>query len=147
MNKILKKIEVPKTYQKINYFGIKKRVSPLPLSTRNCTSIITIYNNNNKNKDKDNNMEKRNTIWNENNLNSINNNINSNSQTIFKTYKKKDETKSIFSNANFPGPYTKPKCIYKDKKLNGILAKRLFNNLNELTNIENEKKNELQNND
>ena len=44
-------------------------------------------------------------------------------------------------NPNFTGPYSKPKCLYKDKKYNGISTKKLFSNSNDLSNNENEKKN------
>ena len=135
INKMLKKISLPKT----NYFGIKKRISPLPLSTRNYTSIISVYEINNKNTNNNDN----NTLTNENIFNSINNinNINNvvNSNSVFSTCKKKDEHKSIYANPNFTGPYSKPKCLYKDKKFNGISAKKLFNKSNEMISEENEK--------
>ena len=141
LNKILKKIEIPKTYQKTNYFGINKRISPLPLSTRNHTSIVSIY----EKKGKNDNFKQRNTIDNNKLFNNINNNVNSN--CIFNTYKKKDEHKSNYANnPSFTGPYSKPKCIYKDKKLNGISAKQLFNKPNEINNIEKVKKIEIKNN-
>ena len=135
INKMLKKISLPKT----NYFGIKKRISPLPLSTRNYTSIISVYETNNQNTNNNDN----NTLTNENIFNSINNinNINNvvNSNSVFSTCKKKDEHKSIYANPNFTGPYSKPKCLYKDKKFNGISAKKLFNKSNEMISEENEK--------
>ena len=52
------------------------------------------------------------------NIINTNNTITSNS--LFKTSKKQDGIKTIYVNPNFIGPYTKPKCIYKDKKYNGI---------------------------
>ena len=136
-NKILKKIEIPKTYEKSNY-GIKKRMSPLPLSTRNYTSTMSIYEKNGN----DVKFKNRNTITNDKRL--INNTGNSNSG--FNTYKKKEERKSIYANnPNITGPYSKPKCFYKDKKFNGISAKHLFNKPNKLINVENEKKAEYNN--
>ena len=130
LNKILKKIEIPKTYQKSNYCGINKRISPLPLSTRNNTSIVSIYEKKGTNA----NFNHSNTISDNKLFNNINNNTNS--KCIFNTYKKKDEHKSIYANnPSFTGPYSKPKCIYKDKKIKGISAKQLFNKPNEITNI------------
>ena len=132
VNKILKKIEIPNTYEKSN-FGIKKRISPLPLSTRNYKSIISIYEKNGN----DPNFKNRNIITNDKTL--INNTANSNSG--FNIYKKKEEHKTIYANnPNITGPYSKPKCFYKDKKFNGISSKQLFNKPNRLINVQNEKK-------
>ena len=72
----------------------------------------------------------------------FNNVINDTSNSIFNTYRKPENGyKLIYVNPNFTGPYSKPKCLYKDKKYNGISAKKLFSNSNDLSNNENEKKN------
>ena len=138
-----KKIEIPKR-SKNNYFGIKKRGSPF--TTRNFTSIIGFYENYHKKK---NNNEKKST----NKINSVNNNIsngnlfNSSSNnmiipnnSVFYTSKKPEVGfKSIYVNPNFTGPYSKPKCIYKDKKLKIISARKLFSKSNENINKVEEK--------
>ena len=138
-----KKIEIPKR-SKNNYFGIKKRGSPF--TTRNFTSIIGFYENYHKKK---NNNEKKST----NKINSVNNNIsngnlfNSSSNnmiipnnSVFYTSKKPEVGfKSTYVNPNFTGPYSKPKCIYKDKKLKIISARKLFSKSNENINKVEEK--------
>ena len=128
---ISKKIEISKK-SKNNYFGIKKRGSPL--STRNYTSIISFYENMNKNNNKNSSNSNRNIF------NSINSNsIAPNNSVFYSSKKPENGFKSIYVNPNFTGPYSKPKCIYKDKKLNGLSARKLFNKSNELINKEKEK--------
>ena len=130
---IAKKIEISKK-SKNNYFGIKKRGSPL--STRNYTSIISFYENMNKNNNKNSSNSNKNIF------NSINNNCIAPNNSVFYSSKKPENGfKSIYVNPNFTGPYSKPKCIYKDKKLNGLSARKLFNKSNELINKEKEKVN------
>ena len=47
----------------------------------------------------------------------------------FTSYKKPESAyKSIYISPNMNGPYSKPKGLYKDRKYNGISAKKLFNN-------------------
>jgi hypothetical protein len=127
---ISKKIEISKR-NKNNYFGIKKRGSPL--STRNYTSIISFYENMDKNNDKNISNSNRNIF------NSINSkSIAPNNSVFYSSKKPENGFKSIYVNPNFTGPYSKPKCIYKDKKLNGLSARKLFNKSNELINKEKE---------
>ena len=126
LNKFAKRIEVMKLYKKNKCLENKKGNSPL--TTRNCTTIISLYENN------------KNSINNGNTYNNLNSNEVSNS--IFNTYKKAENGyKSIYVNPNFTGPYTKPKCIYRDKKFNGITGRKLFSNSNEHSNNEKENKN------
>jgi len=135
IQKIAKKIEISKK-SKNNYFGIKKRGSPL--STRNYTSIISFYENMNKN-----NNNKNISNSNRNIFNSINSNsIAPNNSVFYSSKKPENGFKSIYVNPNFTGPYSKPKCIYKDKKLNGLSARKLFNKSNELINKEQEQEKE-----
>ena len=131
---IAKKIEISKK-NKNNYFGIKKRGSPL--STRNYTSIISFYENMNKNNNKNTCNSNRNIF------NSINSNSIAPNKSVFYSNKKPESgLKSIYVNPNFTGPYSKPKCIYKEKKLNGLSARKLFNKSNEVINKEKEKEKE-----
>ena len=126
LNKFAKRIEVMKLYKKNNYLENQKGNSPS--TTRNYTTIISLYENNKK------------STNNGNTLNNLNSNEVSNS--IFSTYKKPENGfKSLYVNPNFTGPYTKPKCIYKDKKFNGITGRKLFCNSNEHSNNEIENKN------
>ena len=126
LNKFAKRIEVMKLYKKNNCLENKKGNSPL--TTRNYTTIISLYENG------------KNTASNGNTYNNSNNNEVSN--PIFNTYKKPESGyKSIYLNPTFTGPYTKPKCIYKDKIFNGITGRKLFSNSNEHSNNEKENKN------
>ena len=126
LNKFAKRIEVMKLYKKNNCLENKKGNSPL--TTRNYTTIISLYENG------------KNTASNGNTYNNSNNNEVSN--PIFNTYKKPESGyKSIYLNPTFTGPYTKPKCIYKDKKFNGITGRKLFSNSKEHSNNEKENKN------
>ena len=135
IDNIAKKIEISKK-SKNNYFGIKKRGSPL--STRNYTSIISFYEDMNKN-----NNNKNISNSNRNIFNSINNNsIAPNNSVFYSSKKPENGFKSIYVNPNFTGPYSKPKCIYKDKKLNGLSARKLFNKSNEMINKEKENEKE-----
>ena len=135
IDNIAKKIEISKK-SKNNYFGIKKRGSPL--STRNYTSIISFYEDMNKN-----NNNKNSSNSNRNIFNSINNNsIAPNNSVFYSSKKPENGFKSIYVNPNFTGPYSKPKCIYKDKKLNGLSARKLFNKSNEMINKEKESEKE-----
>ena len=133
--KISKKIEIIKLYKKSNFFDVNnKRNSPVPLLNRNNNSIASLY-------EKNKNSATSNTISNRNILNIYNNDT---SHSIYSTNKKPENNgfKSIYVNPNFTGPYTKPKChFYKDKKYNGISAKKLFSNTTDLSNNEKEKKN------
>ena len=133
---ISKKIEIIKLYKKSNFFeSNNKRNSPVPLSNRNNNSIVSLYENNK-------NFTTSKTISNRNILNNIYNNDTSHS--IYSTNKKPENNgfKSIYVNPNFTGPYTKQKChFYKDKKYNGISAKKLFSITTDLSNNEKEKKN------
>ena len=50
-----------------------------------------------------------------------------------------DENKEINNNNNnrkFSKPYSKPKCIYKENKMNAISQRTYYNNLNEVIYIE-----------
>ena len=126
IDNIAKKIEISKK-SKNNYFGIKKRGSPL--STRNYTSIISFYEDMNKNN-------------NNKNISNSNRNIFNNNSVFYSSKKPENGFKSIYVNPNFTGPYSKPKCIYKDKKLNGLSARKLFNKSNEMINKEKENEKE-----
>ena len=133
--KISKKIEIIKLFKKSNFFDVNnKRNSPVLLSNRNNNSIVSLY-------EKNKNSATSNTISNRNILNNIYNNDTSHS--IYYTSKKPENGfKSIYINPNFTGPYSKPKChFYKDKKYNGISAKKLFSSTTDLSNNEKEKKN------
>ena len=132
-NKLEKFSKIIKLYKKSNFFASNnKRNSPVSLSTRNKNSLISTYENNK-------NSMTNNTISNGNIFNNV---INDTSNSIFNTYRKPESGyKLIYVNPNFTGPYSKPKCLYKDKKYNGISAKKLFSNSNDLSNNENEKKN------
>ena len=117
-----KKIEVTKKKNKNNYFGIKKRGSPL--KPENYTSIISFYENCNKKENNDKSIENLFSKTSDNNIFPTN--------SIFYSSKKPESRlKSIYVNYNFTGPYSKPKCIYKEKKLKGVSAKKLFNKPNE----------------
>ena len=114
-----KKIEIRRK-NKNNYFGIKKK--GLPLTTRNYTSIITFYNNFNRKKS-------NNDMSNGNIFNSITNNmIIPNNSFYYSSKKPENGLKSIYVNHNFIGPYSKPKCIDKEKKI--IFPRKLFNKSN-----------------
>ena len=123
-------------YCKINnYVGIKKR--NVPMTTRNCNSIVSLYEKANK--------KSVNSI-NKNNVNLFNslNNLSSNTfayNPVFNSCKKPENGfKSIFANSNITGPYSKPKCFDK-KKYKGVSVKKLFNKSDEI--LENEKEEKM----
>ena len=109
LGKLSKNIEIPK--KKNNFFLEWKKFIYTFIN-----NVYYFYNNNN-----DNNKKR---ILNNNSsgalFNIINTNNNITSNFLFKTSKKQDWIKTIYVNPNFTEPYTKPKCIYKDKKYNGI---------------------------
>ena len=87
-------------------------------------------------------ISKRNIFINTNiNTKNINNYETSNS-ALNTNIKPEGGFKPIFVNPNLTGPYSKPKGLYAEKKYNHIPGKKLFaNNLNNLSNIQNEEKN------
>lgn len=103
-NNSTKNIEIPIISKKPSYYLIKKRKSPVYI--RNHISTMSFNNSNGE--------VNNNTMITNNYLNS---------------YKKPESgCKSIYINPSMTGPYSKPKGLYKDKKYNGISAKKLFNN-------------------
>ena len=104
---------------KNNYFGIKKRISPL--SSRIGAELITYNEDSNKG------IILNNNTSNGTMFTKISQSITS---SIFSSYKKSDNVfKSVVVNPSFTGPYSKPKC--KDIKYTGIPTRKLFSELTE----------------